>query len=338
MCCRRLLSRSARCCPYASARRNVGGNVSDEPYIECVFENDLMELNSAATLAAAESNGRTLITAETRRLEIAAHWADLHPGDAVVESRLPGSEHPVRLGGDGTPTVAGFAPAELGCVLRMSDGSASRLIGDSLDLRHRLRQTWTATQAGHVPAYQARRIAHATRHLTAEQAALVDQRIAGSLGAVSWGRMELLLEAAILAADPDGAQQAAAAAAQERFVRLGRTSEHGLKLIIARATAGDAMCFKAIIDRIAEILGRQSDTDTVEVRGPKQSASWPNPPTPYRCCVPIRTTPGTDPPNPTIATPNPTIVAVSRPKYRPAPVPHSRSRRRRSTQTARGHV
>ena len=245
------------------------GNVSDEPYIECVFENDLIGLNSAATLAAAESNERTLITAETRRLEIAAHWADLHPGDAVVESRLPGSEHPVRLGGDGTPTVAGFAPAELGCVLRMSDGSVSRLIGDSLDLRHRLRQTWTATQAGQVPAYQARRIAHATRHLTAEQAALVDQRIAGSLGAVSWGRMELLLEAAILAADPDGAQQAAAAAVQERFVRLGRTSQHGLKLIIARAAAGDAMCFKAIIDRIADILGRQGDSDTVEVRRSK---------------------------------------------------------------------
>ena len=40
-------------------------------------------------------------------------------GDAVVESRLPGAEHPVRLGGDGTPTVADFAPAELGCVLRL---------------------------------------------------------------------------------------------------------------------------------------------------------------------------------------------------------------------------
>jgi hypothetical protein len=248
---------------------NGEGNVGGGPYIECVFENDLVELNAAATLTAAEANERTLITAETRRLQIAAHWADLHPGDAVDKSRLPGSEHPVRLGGDGTPTVAGFAPAELGCVLRISDGSVSRLIGDALDLRHRLRLTWTAIQAGQVPAYQARRIAYATRHLTADQAALVDQRIAGSFGAVSWGRMERLLEAAILDADPDGAQRAATAAAQERFVRLGRTSEHGLKLIIARATAGDAMCFKAIIDRIADILGQQGDTDTMDVRRSK---------------------------------------------------------------------
>ena len=87
-----------------------------------MFENDLVELDAAATLAAAEANEHALITAETRRLCIAAHWADLHPGDAIAQSRLPGIEHPVRLGGEGTPTVAGFAPAELGCVLRISDG------------------------------------------------------------------------------------------------------------------------------------------------------------------------------------------------------------------------
>ena len=187
--------------------------------LNVVFENDLVELDAAATLAAAEANEHTLITAETRRLQIAAHWADLHPGDAVAESRLPGTEHPVRLGGDDTPTVADFAPAELGCVLRISDGSAARLIGDALDLRHRLRSIWTAAQAGQVPAYQARHIASATRHLTIEQAGWVDAQLAPSLGAVSWGRLQTLLEAKILQADPAGAEQQAAAATAERFVR-----------------------------------------------------------------------------------------------------------------------
>jgi hypothetical protein len=74
------------------------------------------------------------------------------------------------LGGEGTPTVADFAPAELGCVLRISDGSAARLIADALDLRHRLRLIWAAALSGQVPAYQARRIATATRHLTTNQA------------------------------------------------------------------------------------------------------------------------------------------------------------------------
>src|SRR6185437_12193831 len=198
------------------------------PYIECVFENDLVELDASTTLAAAEANEHTLIIAETRRLQIAAHWADLHAGDAVAESRLPGVENPVRLGGDGTPTVGDFAPAELGCVLRISDGAADRLIGDAF--------------------------AAATRHLSVEQAGWVDAQLAPSLGALSWGRLETLLEAKIIEADPVGAEERAALAAQERFVRLGRSSEHGLKLIIARATAGDAIWFKATVDRIAEIL------------------------------------------------------------------------------------
>jgi hypothetical protein len=40
------------------------------------------------------------------------------------------------LGGAGTPTVAEFAAAELGCALRMSDGAAGKLIADALYLRH----------------------------------------------------------------------------------------------------------------------------------------------------------------------------------------------------------
>ena len=240
-----------------------------QPYIEYVFENELVELDAAGTLAAAEANEHALITAETRRLHIAAHWADIHPGDAVPESRLPGSERPVQLGGDGTPTVAGFCPAELGCVLRMSDGSASRLIADALDLRHRLSSIWAAALTGQVPAHQARHIAAATRHLTAAQAGWVDAQLAPSVGKLSWGRLHTLLEATIIEADPVGAEQQAALAAQERFVRLGRSSEHGLKMIIARATAGDAIWFKAAIDRIADILARQGDNDPIDVRRSK---------------------------------------------------------------------
>ena len=264
-----MLSGSPMCCPLQVARCNHRGVVSEQPYIECVFENDLVEMDAAATLAAAEANEHTLITAEVRRLQVAAHWADLHPGEAIPPPRLPGTQHPVRLGGDGTPTVGDFAAAELGCVLRISDGAAAKLIADALDLRHRLPHIWTAAQAGQVPNHQARRIATATRHLTAEHAGQVDRRITPALGALSWTRLHTLLDAAIMEADPDGAAQAAAAAEQERFVRLGRSTEHGLKMIIARASAGDAICFKAVIDRIADILSHQGDTESADVRRSK---------------------------------------------------------------------
>jgi hypothetical protein len=123
--------------------------------------------------------------------------------------------------------------------------------------------------AGQVPAYQARYLASATRHLSVEQARLVDARLAPSLGAVSVGRLQTLVDAAIIQADPAGAEQRAAAAAKERFVRLGRSSEHGLKMLIARAAAGDAIWFKATIDRIADILAQQGDDNPVEVRRSK---------------------------------------------------------------------
>ena len=151
----------------------------------------------------------------------------------------------------------------------MSAGSAARLIADALDLQHRLPMVWAAAQAGQARVYQARHIAYTTRHLTRDQAGFVDHRIASALGMVSYGRLQTLLQAAVIEADPDGAEQRAAAAAQERFVRLGRSSEHGLKLIIARATAGDALWFKATIDRIADILARQGDQDPVDVRRSK---------------------------------------------------------------------
>jgi len=151
----------------------------------------------------------------------------------------------------------------------LSDGAAATLIADAFDLRHRLKLTWAAAMAGQVPAYQARYIAPATRHLGIEQSGCVDACIAPSLGAVSFGRLQTLVDAAIIEADPAGAEQRAAAAAKERFVQLGRSSEHGLKMIIARAAAGDAIWFKATIDRIADILAQQGDPDPVEVRRSK---------------------------------------------------------------------
>ncbi len=105
--------------------------------------------------------------------------------------------------------------------------------------------------------------------LDRQQAAVVDGRIAPLWARCRGADYKSLLDAAIIEADPVGAEHRAVAAAAERFGRLGRSNEHGLKLIIARANAGDAIWFKATIDRIADILGRQGDTDTVEIRRSK---------------------------------------------------------------------
>src|SRR5436190_1404763 len=77
---------------------------------------DLSLLSADGLLSAADANERALRAAETRRLEVATAWADLHGAldDPGRSAALPGAERLVRLGGDGTPQIAEFAPAELG--------------------------------------------------------------------------------------------------------------------------------------------------------------------------------------------------------------------------------
>jgi hypothetical protein len=105
---------------------------------------DLSLLDADGLLSAAEDNERALRAAEARGLEIAAAWAGLHGvlDDPGRSAALPGAERLVRLGGDGTPEVAEFAPAELGAVLGVSPGAAAALVADALDLRHRPTAIW----------------------------------------------------------------------------------------------------------------------------------------------------------------------------------------------------
>lgn len=235
----------------------------------------LRELDAAATSALAAELFGGLVERETQLLQVAAHWADLHPAaalgpDAVgsVKSRR-GREGARRLGGRGTPEVCEFAAAELGPLLQTTTGGAVNLMADALDLRHRLPRIWRRVRAGEVRSWQARKVAQATRHLTPAGAEEVDAAIAGFLGALPWGRFERLLEAQVMAADPLGAERKADLAEATRFVRGGRATEDGLKLLVAKATAGEVIWFLATVNRIADILALEGDPDTLDVRRSK---------------------------------------------------------------------
>ena len=76
-----------------------------------------------------------------RKLQLAAHWADLHPAtaDTGVETfGGPALLADESLGGEGTPLVAAFSPEPFALALGMSPGAGAQLIADALDLRHRL--------------------------------------------------------------------------------------------------------------------------------------------------------------------------------------------------------
>ena len=75
-------------------------------------------LADAAAVADAVSRGhRALIDAEARLLDLAARWADCHPGDLTDRGGVPGREDGRVVGGAGTPLVATFSLAELGALM-----------------------------------------------------------------------------------------------------------------------------------------------------------------------------------------------------------------------------
>ena len=51
-------------------------------------------------------------------------------------------ERAIAIAGVGTPEVAEFAVMELAAALRLSHEAALALVGDVLDLAHRLPRTW----------------------------------------------------------------------------------------------------------------------------------------------------------------------------------------------------
>ncbi len=241
----------------------------------------------AACVALGEARS-ALVAAEVRELYLAAHWADLHDGDALEDERrcsgrhaLPGMERGKRVGADGTPLVAEFAAMELGAMIGVGYVSASTYLRDALNLRHRHPAMWATlgrSLAGNMMVgeglprvWQARTISRmcAETGLDLEQARWVDAVTTPYVASLPWSRFVTLVEAKIIEADPEAAEERRRAAAMERFVRTGQSSEYGLKLLVAKATAGDVIFFVAMVDRLAQILALRGDSDPVDVRRSK---------------------------------------------------------------------
>ncbi|MGH3506748.1 MAG: hypothetical protein ACRDO2_06045, partial [Nocardioidaceae bacterium] len=184
----------------------------------------------------------------------------------MIGVSLPGTERLVQLGGEGCPEVAEFAPAELGPVLAMSPAAAAVLIGDALDLRHRLRRLWTRVRSGEVPAWIGRRVAQTTRRYPAHVAAAVDARVAPWAGRLTWGRLEPVVRAAIAEADAELARAEADEAARQVGVFRGRSDDHGIITTVLRNEAPDAIGFDASIGRVAAALALLGDTRELDVR------------------------------------------------------------------------
>ncbi|WOP19244.1 hypothetical protein [Raineyella sp. LH-20] len=193
----------------------------------------LEEIDALRTLRAA---------AEAREFALVGHAATIAPPPA--QHPLPGGERLVDLGGDGCPLVAEFIVVEIAALLHTTHASARALIADALSVRWRHPRMWAAVMAGRLPVWQARRIAQAVRwaRLARPQALQIDRHLAPALGAVSWTRLEALVEGEIVAADPAAAAEAEQRARTGRYARVVRdeSGQAGVRTLVARLATPDA--------------------------------------------------------------------------------------------------
>ncbi|HEY0237429.1 MAG TPA: hypothetical protein VGC37_02175 [Friedmanniella sp.] len=206
--------------------------------------------------------------AECEELVLAAAWADVHYLEAGTDDYRPLVQRACAWGGDGCPPVAEHCAHELGALRGTGAVAARMLIGDALDLRHRLPRLWALVRTGVVRAWQARAVAQATHDLDWEACIEVDEALSASLPLLAWPRFRRLLIAAVLQAAPEQRRAREEAARSDRGV-WSFDGEHGLRTIVAKAASGDARWFLATVNRVAEVLELDGDRDPVDARRAK---------------------------------------------------------------------
>jgi hypothetical protein len=232
---------------------------------------DLAGLDAADLLGLAEEALRRRRAAEIEDLLIVAAWADVHSGDPRRDPdsgrRVWAEDRLLQVGGDGTPGVREFCIAELAMARQVHPMACESAIADVLDLRHRLPQVWASVLALECEVWLARKVARLSRRLPLDRVGIVDTAVAAAIGGESPGRVLRICEAKVIEADPIAHAARAEAERQRRYVALSRTDSAGLRHVIARVHAGDAVWVDAMVQRVADLIAdRHPGTTHDELR------------------------------------------------------------------------
>ncbi len=234
-------------------------------------EEELAALDAEGVLAAAGRARLARRLAEVEDLQLLAQWAALHATDPTDPEQNPDAAWArwvgdvlVHPGGEGTPGVQDFCLGEIAMVRGTGVGSTMRALADVLDLQHRLPKTWARCVAGEAETLVARRVAALSRHLPADRVGVVDVAVARIIDRAPAGRVLRVAEGKIVEADPGLHQERVEAELRRRYVRFSATDEHGLRTLIGRITAGDAVWIKATLDRVTQILGPRHPEATAD--------------------------------------------------------------------------
>jgi hypothetical protein len=139
-----------------------------------------------------------------------AAWAQAGELQAVAEmaSRTAMRDDHVRVDPDGRPDqVTPAAGSTVGLELVMAHPTAMDWTSLGVTLRWRLPATWAALHAGSIDLNRARLIAEAVSPLDDDTARAVESRILPRAGDQTTGQLRAALRRAVIAADPEGAEQ-----------------------------------------------------------------------------------------------------------------------------------
>jgi hypothetical protein len=231
----------------------------------------LAELSPDALLGLAERGVVVRRAAEVDDLLVVAAWARVHSTDPRRDpgtgARAWSEDRLVHPGGEGTPGVCEFSIPELATARQVSATTCAREIGDVLDLMHRLPRVWEQTRGLACPVWLARKVARLSRRLPVDRVHVVDDAVAEAIGGLAPGRVLAICEAKVIEADPATHAARVAAERRRRYVGLSRTDECGLRHVIARVEAGEAVWIDATLERVADLIAdRHPDAGRAELR------------------------------------------------------------------------
>ena len=208
----------------------------------------LEDRSATLVLDAAHEAVRARRAAEVAEMRITAHWVAMHGEPRTDRDPMTSP------GGEGTPAVREYALPELAMARETHTLTTRALAADTLDLQHRLPRVWNVVEAGDCEPWVARKVASLSRALPAATVGVVDRAVAAAIAGHAASTVLEIAAAKIIEADPEAHAMRREAEKHRRYVALSRTDEFGLRTVIARIHAGDAVWVDAILDRVADIL------------------------------------------------------------------------------------
>lgn len=126
-------------------------------------------------------------------------------------------------------------------------------------------------RAGDLPVFRACQLAtHIARFtLTGDQLNRLDDELAAQAAQLPWRRLLGVCNGLLAELVPDQLVDRARAACEQRYVRKLETDDPSVAYLSGRVDTADAIYFDGMLDRIADILAGQGDTDSKDVRRAK---------------------------------------------------------------------